>query len=146
MKGSLTMSEKNDKKPSIWSGYSDADRKNLDELNAGYIDFLSRCKTERESVSEAIRRADYFIGGCSAPLHLAGAVGTPALALYGPSRSKMWAPRHKCICIHHRQSCWPCNVDGYGKACGGNNFCMAAISVDEALAEFENLRTKYPAR
>ena len=110
----------------------------------GTVDLRGRLSMTESA--EALRRADYFIGGCSAPLHLAGAVGTPALALYGPSRSKMWAPRHKCICIHHRQSCWPCNVDGYGKACGGNNFCMAAISVDEALTEFENLRTKYPAR
>lgn len=52
------MADKNDKKPSIWSGYTDADKKNLEELNAGYIDFLSRCKTERESVDEAVKRAE----------------------------------------------------------------------------------------
>ena len=95
--------------------------------------------------AEALRRADYFIGGCSAPLHLAGAVGTPALALYGPTRPKMWAPRHKCIYIHHEQNCYPCNVEGYGKTCGGNNFCMAAISVEEVLAAFEKLRENFPA-
>lgn len=52
------MSEKKDKTPSIWSTYSDADKKALEELNAGYIDFMSRCKTERESVVEAVRRAE----------------------------------------------------------------------------------------
>ncbi len=51
------MSDK-DKKPSVWGGYTDADKKNLEELNAGYIDFLSRCKTERESVDFAVSCAE----------------------------------------------------------------------------------------
>ena len=49
--------ENTEKKFSIWSKYTDDDKKNLDELAAGYIDFISRCKTERESVDETIRRA-----------------------------------------------------------------------------------------
>ena len=49
--------EKNDKKFSVWSTYSDEDKKNLENLNAGYINFLSKCKTERESVNETIRLA-----------------------------------------------------------------------------------------
>ena len=52
------MTEDKDKKPSIWSGYSDEDKAALDELAAGYIDFISRCKTERESVVEAVKRAE----------------------------------------------------------------------------------------
>lgn len=96
--------------------------------------------------AEALRRADYFIGGCSAPLHLASAVGTPTLALYGSTRAKMWAPRHKSIYIFHKLSCWPCNVDGYGKACNGEKPCMKAISVDEVSAAFEKMREQFPAR
>ncbi len=52
------MAEDKNKKPSVWSRYTDADKKNLDELGKGYIDFISRCKTERESVQETIRRAE----------------------------------------------------------------------------------------
>ncbi len=47
-----------DKKPSIWSTYTDEDRRKLEELNRGYIDFISRCKTERECVTEAIKQAE----------------------------------------------------------------------------------------
>ena len=47
-----------DKKFSIWSKYTDADKRQLEELGAGYIDFISRCKTERESVDETIRLAE----------------------------------------------------------------------------------------
>ena len=49
--------EKKDKKPSVWSTYSDEDKAQLEKLNSGYIDFLSTCKTERESVQETIRQA-----------------------------------------------------------------------------------------
>lgn len=47
-----------DKKKSVWSEYSEQDKQELEQLNAGYIDFLSNCKTERESVKEAIAKAE----------------------------------------------------------------------------------------
>ena len=43
---------------SIWSKYTDEDKEALEKLSAGYIDFISRCKTERESVVEAIKLAE----------------------------------------------------------------------------------------
>ena len=52
------MAENKDKKASIWSKYTDEDKKNLEELNKNYIDFMSVCKTERESVDFAIAEAE----------------------------------------------------------------------------------------
>ena len=46
-----------DKKQSVWSKYTMEERAAVDALAHGYIDFLSDCKTERESVTEAVRRA-----------------------------------------------------------------------------------------
>ena len=46
------------KKDSIWSRYTEEDKQALEALSAGYRDFLSRCKTERESAAEAVRRAE----------------------------------------------------------------------------------------
>ena len=54
MKG-IHMSD--DKKTSVWSKYTSEERAAVDTLAHGYIDFLSDCKTERESVTEAVRRA-----------------------------------------------------------------------------------------
>lgn len=45
-------------KKSVWSTYNDSDKQALETLNAGYIDFLSSCKTERESVKYAIAAAE----------------------------------------------------------------------------------------
>jgi aspartyl aminopeptidase len=52
------MAENKDKKSSIWSKYTDEDKKALEELNKNYIDFMSECKTERESVEFAIAAAE----------------------------------------------------------------------------------------
>ena len=46
-----------DKKTSVWSKYTEKERAAVNELARGYIDFLSDCKTERECVTEAVRRA-----------------------------------------------------------------------------------------
>ena len=46
-----------DKKTSVWSKYTSEERAAVDALAHGYIDFLSDCKTERESVTEAVCRA-----------------------------------------------------------------------------------------
>ena len=54
MKG-IHMSD--DKKTSVWSKYTSEERAAVDALAHGYIDFLSDCKTERESVTEAVWRA-----------------------------------------------------------------------------------------
>lgn len=55
----IKMSKKDkEEKESVWSGYSKKEKKELEELNAGYRDFLTTCKTERESVIEAVRQAE----------------------------------------------------------------------------------------
>ena len=107
------------------------------------IDLRGRMKLT--ATAETLRRVDYFVGGCSAPLHIATAVGCPALALYGPSSSAKWAPQHKCICLEHRQPCNPCDRIGYGTYCNGNNVCMQQITVDEAIAAMQELWKRYPA-
>ena len=50
--------KENNKKPSVWSTYSEEDKNKLEKLSTGYIDFISTCKTERESVKETIRQAE----------------------------------------------------------------------------------------
>ena len=45
------------KKPSVWLKYTAEEKAALEDLSRGYIDFLSDCKTERESVIEVVRAA-----------------------------------------------------------------------------------------
>ncbi len=51
-----------DHSENAWLGYSKIDRKELKDLSDSYIEFLSKCKTERECVSEIVsmaRKAGY---------------------------------------------------------------------------------------
>ena len=47
-----------EKKTSLWNQYTEAEKAELEELNAGYREFLTNCKTERESVKEAVKQAE----------------------------------------------------------------------------------------
>lgn len=95
--------------------------------------------------TEVLRRVDYFVGSCSALLHIATAVGTPSLAFYGPTSPAKWAPRHRCIHLEHQPPCAPCDAQGYGAPCQGKNVCMESILPEEAVAGMAQLLKQYPA-
>jgi heptosyltransferase-3 len=83
-------------------------------------------------------RARLFIGVDSAPMHIAAAVGTPSVALFGPSGDKEWGPwrvAHRIVTSNH--SCRPCGQDG----CGGGKVseCLTRISVAEVVAAIDAL-------
>ena len=48
------------------------------------------------SLAGLLAKAALFIGNDSGPGHLAAAVGTPTLTLFGPTDPRLWAPRGKC--------------------------------------------------
>ncbi len=118
-------------------------KKSLPPFDENVVD-LRGCFKITET-AELLRRMDYFVGNCSAPLHIATAVNLPCLAFYGPGSVAKWAPRHKCITLSHPQSCTPCDAVGYGKPCNFNNVCIQSITMNEALDGFEQLVRRYPA-
>lgn len=93
-----------------------------------------RGATSVAQMPEVMRHLDYFIGSCSAPLHIAAAVDLPKVAFYGPTSPLKWAPVHDCTVLFHEQQCSPCDRIGYGAPCAGNNVCMQSITVDEAYS------------
>ncbi|MBQ7515091.1 MAG: glycosyltransferase family 9 protein [Schwartzia sp.] len=103
-----------------------------------------RGKLRITETAELLRRADCFVGSCSAPLHVATAVGLPCLAFYGPGSPAKWAPRHKCITLQHPQPCTPCDAVGYGNPCGFDNVCMRLITLDETIDAFGRLLRENP--
>src|ERR1051325_201932 len=64
-------------------------------------------------LAELIRGAELYIGNDSGPMHLAAAVGTPVVAVWGSSDSRRWRPWS----VEHRvvQNAFECNpCPGYG--------------------------------
>ncbi len=75
-----------------------------------------------------------FIGNDSSPMHLAAAVGTPVIAIFGPTSPAEYGPYPlsdpKHIAIWHHRTGQPCFFLGKMQACA-NCTCMQAITVDE---------------
>ncbi|MEO8143203.1 MAG: putative lipopolysaccharide heptosyltransferase III [Betaproteobacteria bacterium] len=83
-------------------------------------------------------RARLFVGVDSMPMHLAAAMGTPAVALFGPSGEHEWRPwrvKHRIVASSH--PCRPCGNDG----CGGGKVseCLTTMPVDQVFAAVEEL-------
>jgi heptosyltransferase-3 len=79
-----------------------------------------------------IARARFFFGVDSAPMHLAAAVGTPAVALFGPSGAFNWGPWGEGhLVIQKDWDCVPCGRDG----CEGSKVsrCLDEIEPEEVL-------------
>lgn len=77
-------------------------------------------------------RAKVFVGVDSAPMHIAAAMGTPTVALFGPSGDLEWGPwmvPNRIIVSSH--SCRPCGQDG----CGGGKIseCLTTLPVRRVL-------------
>jgi ADP-heptose:LPS heptosyltransferase len=77
-----------------------------------------------------IERADLLLGVCSAPRHIAVAVGTPSLILTGPTKESSW----RWPSVHHRAvtapvACRPC----HRRECPEMT-CMQGITPESAFA------------
>jgi heptosyltransferase-3 len=95
-----------------------------------------------KQLAACIAKADLFIGVDSAPMHIAAAVGTPVIALFGPSGDHMWGPwgRGHTV-IKKGWDCQPCGRDG----CNGTKVsrCLETIPAEDVIrAVNEKLREK----
>jgi len=86
-------------------------------------------------------RARLFVGVDSMPMHLAAAMGTPAVALFGPSGETEWRPwrvAHRVVTTGH--PCRPCGNDG----CGGGKVseCLTTLGVDDVYAAAQELLSR----
>jgi ADP-heptose:LPS heptosyltransferase len=50
-------------------------------------------------LAAVLSRADLYIGNDTGPSHLAAAVGTPTLAIFGPTDPRVWGPRGERVAI-----------------------------------------------
>jgi heptosyltransferase II len=96
---------------------------------AGRASLLATC--------EIVRRAGVVIANDSAPIHIASAMGTPVVALFGPTLPSFgFAPLADRSTVIERSGlvCRPCTVYG-GPVCPiGTHECMEAITPQEVFA------------
>lgn len=97
-----------------------------DRLRQPCVDLAGRLSLKQLAALTA--QAKCFVGVDSVPMHIAAAMQTPTVALFGPSGAKEWGPwqvRHQVITEYY--ACRPCGLDG----CGGGKIseCLTTIPV-----------------
>ena len=92
-------------------------------------------ETSTGQLAAMLARSDLLIGIDAGPMHVAAAMGTPVVALFGPTDPEKTGPQGKGHVIVRRDlDCSPCrNPD-----CPDRK-CMDAISVEDVLAAVERI-------
>lgn len=84
------------------------------------------------------KRAKLFIGNDSGPMHIAAAVGTPVIALFGPTEPAIWSPwSQRNQVVYKGVSCSPCDNTGCDM---GELNCMRQIGVSEVVAAVNQMQ------
>ena len=81
-------------------------------------------------LAELLRGARLYIGNDSGPMHLAAAVGTPTVAVWGSSDSRRWRP----WAVEHRvvQNPFECNpCPGYRCLVAPSPLCIESVTVEQ---------------
>lgn len=93
-----------------------------------------------QELSAMLSLCKVFISNDAAPMHVAVAVGTKTIAIFGPGEPQIWFPytEYGHIAIQRKIDC--CRKD----ICEKNHECMSAITVDEVFGAVCNLFNKKP--
>jgi len=104
----------------------------VDAPAGAIIDFAG--KTSIGQLAAQLERCALFIGNDSSPMHLAAAVGTPVIAIFGPTSPEEYGPyppddpRH--VALWHHPTGRPCFFLGKMQTCA-HCTCMQAVTIEE---------------
>jgi lipopolysaccharide heptosyltransferase II len=102
-------------------------------------------KTDLKDVAAILKASRLLLTADSGIMHIAYAVGTPTVALFGSGIEKKWAPQGKGnVIINKHLPCSPCTRYGYTPRCDENMECIASIGVDEVVETVESVLDKLP--
>lgn len=93
-----------------------------------------------QKLAALLSKSDVVVTNDSGPMHIAAAVGTPVIALFGPTYPARTGPyTKKRIIIHKDMECVPC----FRKPCSQDSFeCMESITVKEVFEEVKQMLKK----
>jgi predicted lipopolysaccharide heptosyltransferase III len=90
-------------------------------------------KTSLEELAAVLKLCRLFIGSDSAGMHIAAAVGTPTVIIFGPSAPDSWAPKgNNHAIVQMPLSCVPCRRKG----CEDTEVsrCLEELDVNDVFA------------
>ena len=93
----------------------------------------------RTSLAEAaavVSEVAVYVSADTGLLHLAYAVGTPTVHLFGPGVLAKWGPPgSRFRSVRHEVPCSPCTTYGYTPPCAQGLVCMLGIRPEQVIAE-----------
>jgi heptosyltransferase-2 len=87
-----------------------------------------------DALAASIARVQLLIACDSGPVHLATAVGTPVLALFGPTSVTRWGPPPPGRAFSLGLPCAPCSNHGGDYCPEGHHRCMGDLAPEAVLA------------
>jgi ADP-heptose:LPS heptosyltransferase len=98
-------------------------------------------QTSVRELAAVLRNLDLLISVDSAPCHMAAALGTPLVVLWGPGRLDQTRPLSSSTpirIVRHAVPCAPCQSTPLQKSCR-RNICMEQITPEEVIREAQSL-------
>ena len=91
-------------------------------------------RTNLQQLGAVLQNCHLFIGNDSGPMHIAAAVGTRVIGLFGPGSPQRFGPFGKsCTSIRKKPDCPPCMKE---KCSLGEDGCIVEISVKDVVEFF----------
>ncbi|MBZ5497995.1 MAG: glycosyltransferase family 9 protein [Acidobacteriia bacterium] len=103
-------------------------------------------RTRVRELAAVIKKLDLLISVDSGPCHMAAALGTPLVVVWGPGRLEQTRPVSSITpvrLVRHPVPCAPCQSTPLQKTCR-RNICMELITPEEVFAAAQSLLTSLP--
>jgi len=92
-------------------------------------------KTSVRQLASVLKLSHLFISNDSGPMHIANALKTPVVALFGPTNPMRTGPfQEPSVVLKKDVPCWPCSY----RECPFDHRCMTQISPDEVFEACQN--------
>lgn len=103
-------------------------------------------KTSIQQTAALLLRSAALVTNDTGPMHLACAVGTPVVAIFGPTNDGKWGPRgeHCAILTDDSCTCRPCYTDSYMPDCRDRR-CLANITVPHVTGALDRILRTAPS-
>jgi heptosyltransferase-3 len=92
-------------------------------------------KTTVKQLAAVSESSDFFFGIDSAPMHIASAVGTPVVAIFGPSSETLWEPWCEKRLVISKNL--PCRLPCKNKRNCQTYECINSITPGEVISKME---------
>ena len=94
-------------------------------------------RSDVRTLAALLKRSALFVGNDTGAMHIAAAVGTPVVGLFGPSNPREWGPRGSPAEVIYKGL--DCRICFHPTCRRGEENCMKLITVEEVMAACQRL-------